>query len=808
VILGAVWVFDFEGQKHFFAVLSLAVAGFAVHAWLPPNLRTGFFCLLSLAGILFILGWQNGAWLIGLGSGLILLARLPAPLLVRVLLLAAVGVQLAACRVQFPAAFWPILGSMFMFRLMVYLFALRQRAPRPPWMHTLAYFFMLPNICFPFFPVVDFRTFQQTYYDEEEYRVYDAGIGWMVRGLTHLLAYRFIKYFVLPSPHQVHDLPHLALFLAANYGLYLRVSGQFHLIVGILHLFGYRLPRTHDHYFLASSFADIWRRINIYWKDFMAKQFFWPAFYTLRGWGRGPALLAATFWVFLATWLLHSYQFFWLLGELPASPREAYLWIGAGFLVAINLLHEVRRVSRREHVSGRGGLTAAALHALQVAGMFGLVSLFWACWTIAGFMPAIRAIRIHEINIPQTCSLVAICLAAVAAIGVLARLLGDWFQHTAARERWAAPSGTLLFRLGVPLGLLALSSPWARELAGSVGGEMIATLRLDAYTPLEVVQTVRGYYEEVTETPVQAGPLLGILAGKERPPLGGADYTKMTRTTDDWLERELIPGWSGELAGSRVRVNSAGMRDREGIPLAKPPGSCRIALVGSSVVMGFGVEDDQVFKVLLEERLNAQRPEHARIELLNFGAGLNFAIHRHVMIDRKVLAYQPDAIYYFAHQDEWLGPVQHLAKLVARRDELPYPCLNEVIQEAGITPDMAWGLIDARLRANAPALLRCIYRDLVAECRRNSILPVWIYLPVPGVVSGPVYAAELVQLAAECGFVVVDLSGWAEGYRPEEVKLTAADHHPNALGHQIIAARLEAVLRERPELLPACARAR
>ena len=44
-----------------------------------------------------------------------------------------------------------------------------------------------------------------------------------------------------------------------------RVSGQFHVACGMLHLFGHALPETHRRYLLAESFTDYWRRINIYW---------------------------------------------------------------------------------------------------------------------------------------------------------------------------------------------------------------------------------------------------------------------------------------------------------------------------------------------------------------------------------------------------------------------------------------------------------------------------------------------------------------------------------------------------------------
>ena len=133
----------------------------------------------------------------------------------------------------------------------------------------------------------------------------------------------------------------MALFLAANYALYLRVSGWFHLITGLLHLFGFDLPRTHQNYFLASSVSDIWRRINIYWKDFMTKVFFFPVVFALERWSTRGAMAVATLVVFVATWLLHSYQVFWINGELPLNAGVAGLWLAAGVLVALSLQFEL-----------------------------------------------------------------------------------------------------------------------------------------------------------------------------------------------------------------------------------------------------------------------------------------------------------------------------------------------------------------------------------------------------------------------------------------------------------------------------------
>ena len=197
---------------------------------------------------------------------------------------------------------WVILGSMFMFRLMIYLYDLKHRtAPFSP-ARAISYFFMLPNVCFPLFPVVDYKTFCSTYYNEEWPRVYQTGLRWMFRGVFQLLLYRVVYQFAPLDVYKLSSALDVAGCMLGMYLLYLRVSGTFHLIVGLLLMFGFNLPETHHLYFLATSFTDFWRRINIYWKDFVMKLFFYPTHFKLRKMGTLRALSVATLATFLATW--------------------------------------------------------------------------------------------------------------------------------------------------------------------------------------------------------------------------------------------------------------------------------------------------------------------------------------------------------------------------------------------------------------------------------------------------------------------------------------------------------------------------
>ena len=166
---------------------------------------------------------------------------------------------------------------------------------------------------------------------------------------------------------------------------------------------------------------------------------------------------------------------------------------------------------------------------------------------------------------------------------------------------------------------------------------------------------VQGYYEQIAEVPRAAGAWLAMLEGQpivEQP----VHFTDLTHPSDDFLELELIPNWSGTLAGSPISINRFGMRDRPDLTQQKPAGVRRIAIVGSSVVMGYGVADDQTFPRLFETGLNSQRkPDEPRYQVLNFGVGKSFAIHRRTLLDRKVFSFDPDVIFILLTRMNTLG---------------------------------------------------------------------------------------------------------------------------------------------------------
>ena len=410
LILILFYRFDIESRA-FLHLGILTFFGWAIHYHLPPRARLPFFVLLSIAGILLVFGFQEeswsseglvqGLWIIGIGVALIGLCHLGLPFRWRLGLVLATGSLLVAARagviaVPWSVAIWPVIASMFMFRLIVYLYQIRHEAKAPKAAESLAYFFMLPNVCFPLFPVVDFQTFRRSHYTSpDRYRVYQTGIHWILRGTVHLLCYRLVYYNLVNDATEVATRADFFQFMLWPFLLYLRVSGTFHIITGFLHLFGFALPETHKLYFLSGTFTDFWRRINIYWKDFIMKMIYYPVYFRVRKFGDRRALVIATATAFLVTWVLHGYQWFWLRGTWLLTWNDFLFWASLAMLVTVNALYETR-FGRQRRLAGKAlPWRDALVGAARTLGVFATIAVLWSFWSaesVAGWLSSWRAL--------------------------------------------------------------------------------------------------------------------------------------------------------------------------------------------------------------------------------------------------------------------------------------------------------------------------------------------------------------------------------------------------------------------------------
>ncbi|MCK6486309.1 MAG: hypothetical protein L6R00_19485 [Phycisphaerae bacterium] len=384
------------GGRAFLMLMACCVAGFVVHALLPAAARKAAFVLISLAGGVLILPHVDPWAYEGLNSYVssfifvaILLAlglvfygclRLPAPFALRIGMVLALAAWLAYQRSQnalLSDVYWRIIGAIFMFRLIVYAYEVRFARKPESLGDFLCYFYLLPNFYFTLFPVVDYATFKKCRAADDLLPTAQRGVAWIVRGTIQLCIHQILYHEIVIGADDVRSFGSLCRFIFPTYLLYVKISGQFHIIAGMLHLFGYRLPETNRRYLLAESFTDFWRRINIYWKDFMVKCFYYPAYFRLRKRNEMLALCVATIWVFLATTLLHGYQTFWLQGRFLITSGDLIFWPILGVLVMITVV----RQARRGRPKPRPPAVTWTIRVASIVAVYVTISVLWSLWS-------------------------------------------------------------------------------------------------------------------------------------------------------------------------------------------------------------------------------------------------------------------------------------------------------------------------------------------------------------------------------------------------------------------------------------------
>ena len=792
----------------FFRLALLAFTGFIVHAFLPFRIRLPFFLALSLAGIGLVLGVKSAIWLVAIGAALIGICHLPVSFRIRGVVLIGAAVLLAAQRATWLPAFWsndiwPVLGSMFMFRLVLYFYEIRHEKTAASVTQIFSYFFLLPNVCFPLFPVVDYKTFRRNYYDEDAYRIYQVGVDWMARGLLHLILYRLVYLHLTLPPTEVYDAGDLIRYMVSTFLLYLRISGQFHLVIGMLYLFGFRLPETHHRYFLASGFMDFWRRINIYWKDFMMKVVYYPSFFWLRGRGSKTAMVGATIIVFFVTWILHSYQWFWLRGGFPLELQDALFWGILGALVIRGSLRELNRP--RQRTVAKSSVWNFSL-ALRTLATFCAICFLWSLWSaesvVSWLTMFIVALDISPANLLLIIGVVVTVLVAAGAQS----LWDSEKKPPSTFLRRPAVYSTALLLLILAIGNTDL---YMRQLPAL--GTTVASLQRPSLNATDTALQHKGYYEKLDSASRMSAQLHGVQSQKPSHWVG-LNETNAFRRRDDLIAGDLQPGANIIFEDKPFIVNQWGMRDHDH-QLLKPAGTYRIAVLGPSHVMGSGVANGETFPDFLEERLNSLNDgSNIRFEVLNFGVAGYSVVQQLAMLEDRALMFKPDAVFITDNPHANIPVVDHLLGTIAARRPIPYPGLDALVRQTGVNAmandgfpvpfetsrnllgkvgfktRMPWPEADRKLRLAADGVVGWTLEHIAQVSREHGAVPV--YVAVDEVADPPKVPVKAVKAAENAGFLVFNLFDIWQGRDKTAFRIAEWDTHPNAEGYRLIANRL------------------
>jgi hypothetical protein len=617
----------------------------------------------------------------------------------------------------------------------------------------------------------------------------------MFRGMLHLIAYRIVNYnFIIPAG-ELTDAVSFAQLMLANFLLYLRVSGQFHIIIGLLHLFGFNLPETNHFFWLATSFTELWRRINIYWKDFMQKVFFYPLVVKMKRLPEARRLALAASLAFVATWALHVYQWFWLRGTLFINLPDIIFWTILAVLVLFSIRRENRQAKPKLPASAGQSFPAIAQRAVRAAGFFLLMSVLWYMWTSASFSGWWEVVRFVEYT-PHSLLLVGagILLLPIpfgAAIWLEQRLTANTSIPFARSAALVALGAGALVTLVQPAVITRLPTP-ARAF--------ISDLRVQQLNTRDAQLLERGYYEDLNGVDKFNGDLWGLYTFK---PSEWPDFTETEGAIilpDSFLQTLMAPNLSMDFHNTTFTTNEWGMRDLP-YTLDKPANTFRIALFGSSREMGSGVEDYQTFETIVENDLNDNfaGQSYDQYQILNFSiSGYDLVQKLYYMQTQPFFEFQPDVVIISPHpHGEDQNSLRYLYEVQAQGIPMPYPYLRDLLDRAGVTAGM--GELEAmdRLMPFGDEFLGWMYQTAADEIRAHGAVPA--ILVFPGL-SGdsqvdPLRDLDRIRsLSAEHGFIFLDMMDVYNDLDPAELIVAPWDFHPNVYGHQLLAAAFYDIL--------------
>lgn len=809
LIVAAIRLTNIETDA-FELIVTVALGGFLIHHFLPAAWRLNFFAALSVASVPLVFGWENGAWLLGMGGLLIALCHLPVSFWARIALILMVTVAMAAARKQIlpwvspyiPTAIWPILGAMFMFRLIAYLYDLKHGAGPFSTGRAASYFFMLPNVCFPLFPVIDYKTFLRSSYNADSLQLYQTGVKWMARGLVHLALYKLIYFKGVIEPSEVLNGMDAARYMIATYLLYLKISGLFHVIVGILHMYGFGLAETHHLYYFSSSFTDFWRRINIYWKDFIQKLVFNPVHFSLRGkLGDTGALAAATLIAFSATWFFHSYQWFWIRGDFPVVWSDLVFWFGLGLVVLANVLLESKKGRRRSLNKEVWTLRDSAVLVLKIAGTFTAICILWTIWSTPELVELEFIGRALLNSRPVD---LAVLVGVPLGVGLLGAMIGKRKRDASGAGAPSSEPEKAFWRQAAFVAFVAIAFivaalkpnvlvPLSPDLA-----MLVKDMRERRLNTADSKKLQRGYYEDLGDVTRFNNELWVMYGGRPK----DWDQSPQSRERSDAIGSEFIPSTAEVFKGALRTINSHGLRDRE-YPLVPGPATFRIALIGASHDMGAGVRDNETYENLVEDRLNKELGPRAgkKFEILNFSHGGYAPTQKLSVIEQRIFQFKPDVILYVAHSHELEWMFKTLDHLMKYQILDQFPFMMNAMGRAGIKagagePLPAKIVLESKLAPLGEDTFRSLLERFRDQALSRGIRPAVVLVEIP---DDPRTRARIFDKLAAIGqsakIPVLDLQGsFSEVKDRKSLWIAPWDSHTNAAGHRMLADRLYALL--------------
>ena len=787
-LLFVIYQFNIEKDSNLNRILPVIGVGFAIHFWLNQKYKLPFFLFLSFTAILFVLGIFNGLVLIAIGLLLILICHIPIKYNYRLILLIFSILLLMVFRASIinihpVPMLTPYIGTIFLLRIILYMYELKHNDNYQNIWHRLSYFFLLPNICFPLFPLVDFKVLIQTYYNNDAQKIYNLGILRIFRAIIHLLCYKAIYFFLVPEPSDVDGLYKILQFIIFTYILILRISGMFHLVLGILCLFGFNLPEIFNNYFFASSFNDIWRRINTYWRDALMKIFYYPIYFKFKKWNLNnlSALSLTIFIVFIFNWLMHGYQWFWVRGNFPTNTSDFLFWMVFGVFVMFNSIYlQKDKKPKKLNKAPVSGFKMASLNVIKSMSMFFFMGIIWMMWSSSSLKEWWYLLSFFKSGSIKQWSITISILTGIIILAIFLTMSyrnnGFLYKIIHFYNKNINGTTTIFIILLVIISFPNLSTDITLNKEPFIKQLQENRLNLKDKKIME-----RGYYQKLLNNDNTSVQLWQNQI--TRPPHWTRNKAQVP--TNDLRRKKFGPNRHVMVKGKEFITNSFGMRDKE-YSLQKPANTYRFVLLGASYELGAGI--DKNYESITEELLNDKYKKP--IEILNYSVGGYQLLDGVYNVQHDVFKYNPDAVIYTAHSNELYRLVNKFSQICELNLPIKDTFLLNIISISGIENGMSQLEISNRLRPYVKSVVKWGYYTIASQCKKRGVEPVWVYLPALGDGDVDEDYEIILSIAKDAGFVIIPLDDVYNNYDKTTLMLASWDTHPNKKGHEIIANKL------------------
>ena len=295
-------------------------------------------------------------------------------------------------------------------------------------------------------------------------------------------------------------------------------------------------------------------------------------------------------------------------------------------------------------------------------------------------------------------------------------------------------------------------------------------------------------------------------------PLEMAKYARALKQEDPQkkVSHIHVANASAKLMGVEVALNSLGNRGAE----PKPPGTKklkRILTLGSSVTMGWGVPETEIFTSILEDKLNRREPIESgwKYEVNNAGVGNYNSEFQYELFKRQFSQLKPDyvVLQYFISDAErrpkeknnWIYKKSDLAVLLYDRiSSLLFHFFEK-------NPASFYGRLYEENSADWLATQK-IVDAMAKECATRSV-PFWVMI-IPDLhdlrENGP-YAKiyDTIELTFDKNHIqtlnMFPIFAMEFANREQDLWVQSDDAHPNAKGHQLMAETFYKILLPRIE---------